>query len=288
MVKKDSISLDQNIESTPTYTRPNQAYLSSVVSCTTTSPINFSATNNIPFPGQKQSLQINTLKRKPSETNKVSVILSPTNNSKPQSVNVAYKYDYLQQQEGVGLETYSPINMKSNERLGYAQGFDEGNSNNNNLNNTNNNSRLKTINTSNNNNNRSVNQQQNQNYQQAISGFTLGQQQQFTNNNPHINQYTKPSSSSTTSYNNNKRSQFQTSLDYGSGSRVNYYNNSSNTSGQLGTTNVTTAGGFINSNNKNNNNNNNNNSNNNSNSKTFQYSYKTDPKLKDSIKYQHQ
>lgn len=279
MVKKDSISLDQNIDSTPTYTKPNQAYLSSA-NGTTTSPINFSATNNIPFPGQKQPLQINTLKRKPSETNLVSVILSPTNISKPQSVNVAYRQGYLQQQqEGIGSGMYSPINMKSNERLGYGQGFDQGNNSNNiNLNNTNNNnnSRIKTINTSNNNNNinnRSVNHPQHQNYQQPISSFTLGQQQQqvFSNNNPNINP--KPLSSTTSYNNNNNRSQFQTSLDYGSGSRVNYYNNNSSNSGLLGTTNnaATTAGNYVNNNN-------------NSNSKTFQYSYKTDPKLKDSIK----
>ena len=91
MVKKDSMNLDQNIDNTPTYTRPNQAYLSSVNNNTTTSPINFSASTSIPFPGEKHPLQINTLKRKPSDTNLVSVIMSPTNNSKPQSVNVAYR-----------------------------------------------------------------------------------------------------------------------------------------------------------------------------------------------------
>lgn len=241
MVKKDSINLEQNIDSTPTYTRPNQAYLSSANN--TTSPINFSASNSIPFPGQKQSLQINTLKRKPSDTNLVSVIMSPTNVSKPQSVSVAYRQGYMQQQEGVGLGAYSPINMKSNERLGLDQGVN------------NNNSRVKmAINTSNNNNNINrphiSNPQVNQNNPQPISSFTLVQNQQVTNPNM-------------TSYNNNNinRSQsFQTSLDYGSGSRVNYYN-SGNTNGQQQQQAVQAPA-----------------------VKTFQYSYKTDPKLKDMIK----
>lgn len=60
----------------------------------------------------------------------VSVMLSPSS-QKPQSSNVAYMQNYSQQQsytnvgqEGQGFGTYSPINVRSNERLVYTQGFE--------------------------------------------------------------------------------------------------------------------------------------------------------------------
>lgn len=68
MVKKDRFSLEQNIDNNPTYIKTSTQQFLTSANTTTTSPINFSATSNIPFPGEKQQqpLQINTLKRKAS------------------------------------------------------------------------------------------------------------------------------------------------------------------------------------------------------------------------------
>lgn len=97
MIKKDSMSIEQNIDNPSSYIKSsNQPFFSSINSGTN-SPINFSATNSVPFPGEGQ---INSLKRKLSETNMVSVMLSPSSH-KPQSSNVAYVQNFSQHTSNV-------------------------------------------------------------------------------------------------------------------------------------------------------------------------------------------